>query len=282
MTAIQLQMEYLEQSRKYVEDRYGADADDLTRDVLDRWESVLTRLETDPMQLSRELDWVAKLELLEGYRAPRQPRLGRTPGCTSSTCSTPTSAPSEGLYNRLVARGRMELLVTEADVQRGHRAPARGHPRLLPRPLPGAVRRHGRRGLLGLGHLRRPRPRLAAARPDPGAAPGHQGARRRAARPLPHRGRTGGRPRRRRLTRFFLRGSPDPEWSCEPLSRSWRPWQPRRALTAPGRVRGVRLPLLCVPFARFVVRLTGDNPDDPTRALGYGRNDTCCPLVDWP
>ena len=29
---------------------------------------MLTRLAEDPMRLSRELDWVAKLELLEGYR----------------------------------------------------------------------------------------------------------------------------------------------------------------------------------------------------------------------
>src|SRR6266567_952708 len=68
MTAVQLQTEYLELARKYTEDRYGADADAMTLDVLDRWESVLTRLADDPMQLSRELDWVAKLELLEGYR----------------------------------------------------------------------------------------------------------------------------------------------------------------------------------------------------------------------
>ena len=42
--------------------------DPITQEVLDRWESVLTRLEADPMLLRRELDWVAKLELLEGYR----------------------------------------------------------------------------------------------------------------------------------------------------------------------------------------------------------------------
>src|SRR6476659_6357378 len=41
MTAVQLQMEYLEQSRKYVEDRFGADVDEMTTEVLDRWESVL-------------------------------------------------------------------------------------------------------------------------------------------------------------------------------------------------------------------------------------------------
>src|SRR6201995_302671 len=68
LTALDLQTEYLELARKYVEDKYGTDADDMTLDVLSRWESVLTRLADDPMQLSRELDWVAKLGVLEGYR----------------------------------------------------------------------------------------------------------------------------------------------------------------------------------------------------------------------
>src|SRR5690348_9966536 len=68
LTAVQLQMEYLEQARKYVEDKFGTDVDDVTRDVLDRWESVLARLADDPRQLSGELDWVAKMALLDGYR----------------------------------------------------------------------------------------------------------------------------------------------------------------------------------------------------------------------
>src|SRR5690606_41063270 len=57
LTAVQLQMEYLEQARKYVEERSGGGVDELTKDVLDRWESVLTRLEEDPMQLCGQLDW---------------------------------------------------------------------------------------------------------------------------------------------------------------------------------------------------------------------------------
>src|SRR5438477_114176 len=69
MTAVQLQMEYLERARKYTEDKFGTDVDEMTADVLDRWESVLNRLAEDPMQASGELDWVAKLELLEGDRA---------------------------------------------------------------------------------------------------------------------------------------------------------------------------------------------------------------------
>src|ERR1700738_343215 len=69
MTAVQLQAEYLELARKFTEDKDGNDVDDITADVLDRWESVLNRLAENPMLLAKELDWVAKLELLEGYRS---------------------------------------------------------------------------------------------------------------------------------------------------------------------------------------------------------------------
>src|SRR3954453_1616476 len=43
LTAVQLQMEYLDHAKKYVEDRLGSDADPQTLDVLARWESVLGR-----------------------------------------------------------------------------------------------------------------------------------------------------------------------------------------------------------------------------------------------
>ena len=89
MTAVQLQSEYLDRARKYVEDRYGTDADDQTRDVLDRWESVLTGW-PDPMSCPSELDWVAKLELLDGYR-DRDGLDWDSRGCSWSTCSTATS-----------------------------------------------------------------------------------------------------------------------------------------------------------------------------------------------
>jgi proteasome accessory factor PafA2 len=115
LTAVQLQMEYLEQARKYVEDRFGDDVDAQTADVLDRWESVLTRLEQDPMLCARELDWVAKLRLLEGYRS----RDGL--GWGSSRLQLvdlqySDVRPEKGLYARLVARGAMDRLVSEEEV----------------------------------------------------------------------------------------------------------------------------------------------------------------------
>ncbi|HLI40651.1 MAG TPA: proteasome accessory factor PafA2 family protein, partial [Streptosporangiaceae bacterium] len=112
----QLQAEYLEHARKYVEDRYGNDLDDLTADVLGRWESVLNRLAEEPMLLAREIDWVTKLELLEGYRSRDglgwdHPRLQLVDLQYSDV------RQDRGLYNKLAARGRMVRLTDDAAVQ---------------------------------------------------------------------------------------------------------------------------------------------------------------------
>src|SRR3954463_736424 len=68
LTALEVQREYLDRARKYVDDRYGNDLDAQTERVLTEWDSVLTRLSEDPMLLAGELDWVAKLRLLQGFR----------------------------------------------------------------------------------------------------------------------------------------------------------------------------------------------------------------------
>ncbi|GAB3433998.1 depupylase/deamidase Dop [Flindersiella endophytica] len=116
LTALQVQMEYLEQARKFVEDRMGADVDPETREVLDRWESVLTRLESDPMSLSDELDWVAKLSLLEQYR--QRDGLDWSHSKLQLIDLQYTDMRAErGLYQKLVERGRMKRLVSEEEVQ---------------------------------------------------------------------------------------------------------------------------------------------------------------------
>jgi proteasome accessory factor PafA2 len=122
MTGVQLQMEYLERARKYTEDKYGADVDDMTSDVLDRWESVLTRLAEDPMLNSRELDWVAKLELLEGYRTRDGLGWGH-PRLQLVDLQYSDVRPERGLYNRLASRGRMARLVSTEEVTRAVEQP---------------------------------------------------------------------------------------------------------------------------------------------------------------
>ncbi|MHB1988332.1 MAG: depupylase/deamidase Dop [Acidimicrobiales bacterium] len=70
MTAVELQWELFGLARKYVEER-GVDFlgdQEVGKLVLERWERVLSGLETDPMSLSSQLDWVAKRRLVEAYR----------------------------------------------------------------------------------------------------------------------------------------------------------------------------------------------------------------------
>ena len=117
MTAVQLQLVYLELARKFCEDRYGTDVDEVTSDVLTRWESVLSRLAEDPMLTSRELDWVAKLELMEGYRTRDGLAWGH-PRLELVDLQYADVRLDRGLYNRLAERGRMTRLVSEADVIR--------------------------------------------------------------------------------------------------------------------------------------------------------------------
>jgi proteasome accessory factor A len=110
LTALDLQWAYYERARAFVEDRYGADADEQTLDVLDRWEDVLDKLGRDPMLCSDSLDWVAKLRLLEGYR--ERENLGwSSPKLQLVDLQYADVRPEKGLYHRLVARGSMKTLL---------------------------------------------------------------------------------------------------------------------------------------------------------------------------
>src|SRR4051795_7043121 len=122
LTALQLQEEYLELARKYVDDRYGDDADDQTRDVLERWESVLTRLAQDPMLCARELDWVAKLKLLNSYR-DRDGIDWDNAKLQLIDYQYSDVRPDKGLYQRLVQLGRIERLLTDDAVERAMHQP---------------------------------------------------------------------------------------------------------------------------------------------------------------
>jgi proteasome accessory factor A len=68
-TALELQWQYLDLAKKYAESR-GLESvgEDVGAEVLRRWESVLHGLETDASSLAKQLDWVAKHQLLSAYR----------------------------------------------------------------------------------------------------------------------------------------------------------------------------------------------------------------------
>jgi proteasome accessory factor PafA2 len=62
MTAIEIQREYLYAAYKYFEKK---DVDQTSKEVLQEWESVLDKLEENPMQLNRRIDWVIKKWLIQ-------------------------------------------------------------------------------------------------------------------------------------------------------------------------------------------------------------------------
>ena len=124
LTAVQLQLEYLDLAKKYVEDRFGSDADPQTVDVLARWESVLDRLERDPMLCAGELDWVAKLKLLQSYR-DRDGLDWDDAKLHLIDLQYADIRREKGLYHRLVNAGRIERLLEPATVETAmHEPPA--------------------------------------------------------------------------------------------------------------------------------------------------------------
>ena len=116
ITALEVQQVYLEQAQAYLDDRLGDDVDPVTADVMARWADVLTRLGRDPMSLADELDWVAKLALLEGYRA-RDGLDWSAPKLSLVDLQYHDLRPRRSLYQRLVDTGRMRRLVGDAEVQ---------------------------------------------------------------------------------------------------------------------------------------------------------------------
>jgi proteasome accessory factor A len=114
LTAVQLQWEYFEHAKKYVE---REDDTPEQHEVLDRWESVLTALETEPLTLHRELDWVAKYRLLAAYRE-RDGLDWLDHRIRAIDLQYHDVRRDRGLYNRLVAGGKVERLVSDDEIER--------------------------------------------------------------------------------------------------------------------------------------------------------------------
>lgn len=121
LTALEIQAEYLAAVRAAL--ALGGDApDEQTTDVLDRWESLLDRLARDPASCAREVEWLAKLRLLDGMRR-RDHLAWDHPRLSAVDLQWSDVRPERGLYHRLVAAGAVELLVTPEQVEDAVRHP---------------------------------------------------------------------------------------------------------------------------------------------------------------
>jgi proteasome accessory factor A len=112
VSAIEVQWEYLRLAKKYAQDN---DMSEVETDVLERWENVLDRLDTNPMSLTRELDWVAKLSVMQAYR-DRDGLEWDSPKLRMVDLQWHDVRRDKGLYHKLVASGKIDRLVSDADV----------------------------------------------------------------------------------------------------------------------------------------------------------------------
>ena len=115
MTALEMQWELLDLGRKYAEDRGLAclGGETVGADVIDRWEAVLSGLETDPQDLAGQLDWVAKYRLIDGYRE-RHGLSWRDHKLAAMDLQYHDVRPDKSLF----AKVGTERLVTDAEVER--------------------------------------------------------------------------------------------------------------------------------------------------------------------
>ncbi|MBC2638310.1 MULTISPECIES: depupylase/deamidase Dop [unclassified Rhodococcus (in: high G+C Gram-positive bacteria)] len=113
LTGLALQRIYLDRVDKFM----SAEGNDDPRvaDLLEKWAMVLDLLERDPMECAHLLDWPAKLRLLEGFRN-REGLNWSAPRLHLVDLQYSDVRLDKGLYNRLVARGSMERLVSEQQV----------------------------------------------------------------------------------------------------------------------------------------------------------------------
>ena len=112
ITALDMQWEYFRSAQRYAESR-GLDCiggEPVGREVLRRWEHVLTALESDPMQLADQLDWVAKYRLINGYRERHDLRWNDA-RMAAMDLQYHDMRPAKSLFSRL----GVETLVDDAD-----------------------------------------------------------------------------------------------------------------------------------------------------------------------
>ena len=121
-TAIAVQRAYLKAAQSY----YAChELNQVTKDILVRWEDVLDRLERDPRSLVRELDWVAKRYLIESYM-DRKSCGWDDPRVRLMDLQYHDVRPERGLYYTLERSHRIERVVLDHEIARAEMNPPVG------------------------------------------------------------------------------------------------------------------------------------------------------------
>ncbi|MCL1595141.1 MAG: Pup--protein ligase [Actinomycetia bacterium] len=114
LSALDIQWEYLERVMRYT--RSAGVSPEVERAV-SMWEHLLTGLEKDPLTLHREVDWVAKYQLIDRYRARHDLPLS-SPKLALMDLNYHDVNRDRGLFYKLEAAGLVDRIVTDEDVTR--------------------------------------------------------------------------------------------------------------------------------------------------------------------
>jgi proteasome accessory factor A len=112
VSALDIQREYLDRALRYADTKGFPDFE---QRALEMWEHCITALENDPMKLDREVDWVIKYRLIEAFRARHDLPLGH-PRVQLVDLQYHDVSRNRGLFYRLQARGMVERLCSDADI----------------------------------------------------------------------------------------------------------------------------------------------------------------------
>jgi proteasome accessory factor A len=115
-SALELQKEYLELAHRYYSTRPKSE---MVTDILDKWEDVLTKLEEDPMQLHRKVDWVTKMNLLKAYgERTKQPSETSGDRMLMLDLQYHDIRRDKGLYYLLERKDKVDRLTTDEAIDK--------------------------------------------------------------------------------------------------------------------------------------------------------------------
>jgi len=112
LNAVEIQAEYLDMALTYAATH---DIDEVTQDVLVKWQDVIEALRRDPMELSNRIDWVIKKQLIESYRE-RKGYDWEDSQVRMLDLQYHDTRPDKGLYSMLERQGRVERICTDEEI----------------------------------------------------------------------------------------------------------------------------------------------------------------------
>jgi proteasome accessory factor A len=118
-SALDIQHEYLSRAKRYAETR---GLSPLEEKALGMWEYCLTGLESDPMKLDREIDWVIKHKLIEAYSAKHDLALSH-PKVALIDLQYHDINRDRGLFYRLQNRDMVERVTTDEAIDEAVETP---------------------------------------------------------------------------------------------------------------------------------------------------------------